>query len=427
VKAPLMVSLLLAASSVARGQTLPVDLSTCIALGGGLNSVGAPDPKWQVKLPGSSNSQQVRCANGSLIDTLGNVFPNTWASDPHARWLSPYIDNQGNATSLGAQGTYIYTMTFVAPDCTASMAQATFNKLGGDNTVDTIFVNQTPYALSAPFNPLASPTVSISPGQIVSGINTIEIHVDNYDTYTGLFVYGGLTITYPDCPSVGVNKDLRNNTGQPANGIEILLAGSYTNVNHYDGYPSNVFATFSVSPSGGNTLLSWSNPNNPVQPGQIAHVGFNLLGATANILGVSWALNGRKTSCAQQVSTNTHLWGSPGSQIIYANNGVSCESVPRYVGGLKVEWYARRVPLANLNPRARRRPIRSDVIKRPPIRLEPNATARINVPQAPRNATFGVIVQKVSANAKLTGPDVITDFLEFPVQRETRKPPTKSP
>jgi hypothetical protein len=221
------------------------------------------------------------------------------------------------------------------------------------------------------------------------------------------------------CSTVGINKDLQNNTGQIANNIEILIEGTPTIVNHYDGYPANVFSSFTATPApGGNTMLAWTSPNNDVQPGQIAHVGFNLAGTSLNILGVFWTRDDTTTGCASQVSTNTHLWGSPGSQVVYANNCLSCKSVPRYVGELRVEWHARHVPLADLNPRVRRNPIRTDVIRRAPIRLMPEAIARVDVPAAPRNALFGVIVHKVSTNPRLSGPDVTTDFLEFPVQRK---------
>jgi hypothetical protein len=239
-----------------------------------------------------------------------------------------------------------------------------------------------------------------------------------------------LELTNTTCTTVGVNKDMQNNTGQIANNIEILLAGSYVNVAHYDGYPANLFSSFTESPaSGGNTLLTWSNPNNDVQPGQIAHVGFIVPGSSVNILSVSWTHNATTIGCVLQVSTNTHLAGSSGSQVIYANNCLRCKSVPRYVGGLTVEWYAHQVPLAQLNPRTRRKPIRTDVIRRAPILLAPKATASVKVPAAPPNALFGVVTHKVSTNPRLSGPDVTTDFLEFPVTRKRSAggPATQSP
>ncbi|HXO22732.1 MAG TPA: hypothetical protein VOA87_22655 [Thermoanaerobaculia bacterium] len=427
----LVLGLLLTTASVAYGQaTQVVDLSTGVANGGGgLIAVATNDPKWQLEVPGGTFAP-VPCTNGSLIDLFGTLHPNTWASDPSARWLSPYIDTSGNATSPsgGLTGDFIYRTTFVAPSCKASNVLVSLAKLGGDNTVTGLSVNSHPvHPLNATFNPLSSATINISTSELViGGNNTLDITVNNQGSYTGLFVHGNLAITYPDCPSVGVNKDLVNSSGQVANDIEIVLAGSFANVNHYDGYAANLFASFTESPgTGGTTLLKWSHPNNPVQPGQIAHVGFNLPGSSSvSILGVFWTLNGQRTGCAQQVSTNTHQWGSAGSQIIYVNNERDCNPIPRYVGGLTVEWHARQVPLADLNAKTRRKPIRTDVINRPPIRLAPEATATVNVPEAPPNALFGVVVQKVSTNARLSGPDVTTDFLEFPVvKRKAQKVP----
>jgi hypothetical protein len=221
--------------------------------------------------------------------------------------------------------------------------------------------------------------------------------------------------------TVGVNKDIQNNTGQIADGVKILLAGSYTNVNHYDGYAANHFASFNASPSGGNTLLTWSNPNNAVQPGQITHVGFNVPGSTATILGIEWTRNGHRTGCVHQVSTNTHAWGSAGSQVIYENNTLDCCMIPRYVGKLTVEWHQREVPLADLNPRTRRDPIRTDVIQQRPARLTPGAKAVVKVPAGPKNAKFAVLVLTVGPSDQLSGPDVTHDFLEFPVEERPRK------
>jgi hypothetical protein len=328
-------------------------------------------------------------------------------------------------------------MTFMTqPSCTVSAAVVSLTELGGDDHVTAMQVNTTPHLLTppAPFKPLSKlPPVAISPPisptEILAGTNnTIEFTVNNISEYTGLFVCGNLTITYTNCATVDINKDLRNNTGQPANDLEILLAGSHAVLNHFDGYPANHFASFAASPAaGGNTLLSWSNPNNAVLQGQIVHLGFQVSGSAVNILGVSWTQNGKTTGCAQQVSTHTFLWGAHGSQIIYVNNGLACHSVTRYVGDVTVEWHARQVPLADLNARTRRDPIRTDIIRHPPSRLAPEATAKVNVPEAPPNATFGVIVQKVSTNASLSGPDVTTDFLEFPVAGKSHQGPATRP
>ncbi|HEX3529497.1 MAG TPA: hypothetical protein VH988_20755, partial [Thermoanaerobaculia bacterium] len=212
----------------------------------------------------------------------------------------------------------------------------------------------------------------------LSGANFEEIA--NASVSSGSFMGLALDISDPSCSTVGTNKDLRNATRQAADGIEILLKGVYRHLVHYDGYPANHFASYTESAApGGNTRLSWSSPNNVVQPGQIAHVGFNAPGTSATILGVFWRHGKTRTGCAPQVSTNTHAWGSPGSQVIFTNNGLECRSVPRYVGGLKIEWYAAAVPLADLNARAPRKPLRVDAIGRVPILLKPGAEVKIDV------------------------------------------------
>ena len=157
--------------------------------------------------------------------------------------------------------------------------------------------------------------------------------------------------------AVGVNKDLRNTTGLPANGVEILLQGDQSVVWHYDG----PFATFNQSPAGTNTLLRWTQPAAPIQPGQIAHVGFTVLSAEAKILGIWWTQNGVRIGCARQI------WSHPtatAGHIIYANSVLACESIPLFAGSFTVEWHATEVPLADLNATTPRNPIRRDVIQR---------------------------------------------------------------
>lgn len=415
----LLLVLVLGARSMAYGQQQVVDLSTGVTSTGALIGAGTNDPRWEIKPPGGS-FQPVPATTGT---TAGSGTP--WASDPHARWISPYIDSLGNITSpTSAQsGDFTYRKRFdLTSNCPISDALVSLTKVGGDNAVTALTLNSHPHPLaSLGFSTLSSANVTLLPSEIIGGNNTVEITVHNLGSYTGLFVYGNLTINF-DCSTVGVNKDLQNNTGQIADGVKILLAGSYANFNHYDGYPANLFASFNASPaSGGNTLLTWSNPNNAVQPSQIAHVGFNVPGSSVTILGIEWTRNGQRTGCVHQVSTNTHLWGSAGSQVIYANNTLACRSVPRYVGRLTVEWHQQHVRLADLNPRTRRKSMRTDVIRQPPIRLEPGARANVDVPAAPPNAMFGVVVLKVGSSATLSGPDVTTDFLEFPVQRKPRK------
>ena len=220
--------------------------------------------------------------------------------------------------------------------------------------------------------------------------------------------------------TVGVNKDIKNNTGSPATQIDILIAGLFTVTQTYNGYPANTFGTFTQTTTpAGNTRLKWSNPNNAVAPNAIAHVGFTGPGFTAKILGVFWSETPggvkQPLGCAKQVQTNTHAWGTSTQGITYANLCDSCESVPLYVGQAVVEWHRNEVPLADLNPQTVRNPIRTDVIAAAPVLLSPGAEATVSIPNAPPDAKFGVVIHKVGSTSALNGPEVTTDVLQFDV------------
>jgi hypothetical protein len=166
---------------------------------------------------------------------------------------------------------------------------------------------------------------------------------------------------------------------------------------------------------GGNTLLRWSNPNNVVAPGQIAHVGFTVSGTSnVNILSVRWLFNGAAAACIHQCSLGTHVIGGQGATVAYENNTTQCASVQRYAGQMTVEWHATEVPLENLNASASRSPLRTDVIPNAPVLLQPGETAPVSLQTAPAGANFAVISYKVSSSPTLTGPDVTTDWVQVP-------------
>lgn len=384
------------------------------------NNLGWSISPWVL---GTGNSSNVVKVDGPGGFNYGSAGPESDASAPGAGAAQHYLDI--------TNGSNDFYQSFI-PECSGQV------EFGGS------------FSTRANLAGTASVTLRVgvgTSGPIVGTSNIVNLPGGNSQTdpwtlasftapITALTTYSfivqmdnnmnfdnGFATYQVDCKTVGVNKDLKNTTGQVANDIEILLQGSYSSVNHYDGYSANLFGTFTESPaSGGNTRLRWSNPNNDVQPGQIAHVGFNVPGVAVTILGVFWTRDGGTTGCAHQCSTNTHGWGTPGSQVIYKNDCLSCESVPLYVGALMVEWYVSEVPLANLNATAIRSPIRTDVIPDAPILLAPGASASVNIPMAPRQARFGVLIHKVSASPTLSGPDVTTDFLQFPVTPSTAVP-----
>ena len=195
--------ILLGISSLAHSQQV-VDLSTGVVNGlTTLIPVNNNDDTWQVEAPGSGVFGPVKCGNGNLI-ILSTVYPGVWLNDPHVRWLSPNLDGAGNATTAGLVGDYTYKTTFTT-NSTCSIANATINlnKIGGDNAVTAITVNGHAHGVGAGFNPLLSPApIVLSAGEIVSGLNTITITVNNVSSFTGLLVYGNLTINYAGDPNL---------------------------------------------------------------------------------------------------------------------------------------------------------------------------------------------------------------------------------
>jgi hypothetical protein len=226
----------------------------------------------------------------------------------------------------------------------------------------------------------------------------------------------------PHIPTVGINKDLLNNTGQPADEIRIVLAGAQTVVSHYDGpgapqqsQPDIVFGTFSSTVSGGNTILDWKAPNAPVLQGYIVHVGFTINSDFADLLGITWLSNGVVVGCAPQVPAHTHQWGDPGSTIIFSNTATQCTARPLFVGNMTVNWYNSMLPVAQLRPDLLPKPIRSDNLNIAPVAIQPGKTAQIPVSaQGPQGAVSGVLLYDVGGSSSLEGADLTHDVLQFP-------------
>ncbi len=88
-----------------------------------------------------------------------------------------------------------------------------------------------------------------------------------------------------------VNKDIRN-LGPPAHDLTVILSGSETVTNHYDGYPSGRFQSFATGPVGPNTGLRWDNfkdnDNNVIDTGQTIHVGWSTADHSSHVKDMYW-------------------------------------------------------------------------------------------------------------------------------------------
>ncbi|MBD3233425.1 MAG: T9SS type A sorting domain-containing protein [candidate division Zixibacteria bacterium] len=88
-----------------------------------------------------------------------------------------------------------------------------------------------------------------------------------------------------------VNKDLVNK-GPVADDIAVILSGSETVTNHYDGYSDGRFNSFAHGPDGANTKLHWQNfndnDNDRIDTGQLIHVGWSTSDHSSSVKDMYW-------------------------------------------------------------------------------------------------------------------------------------------
>ena len=219
-------------------------------------------------------------------------------------------------------------------------------------------------------------------------------------------------------PTTMANKDFQNNTGQAVDDIEWLLQGTYSSViSHYDGpYPGQLnttFSSFTIVPSGANTLLRWSGGAS-IPSGGFAHVGFTVPGSSVTTLGASWTIGGVYAGCVHQVSVWQGFSHTSG-QVIFLNTATNCESQILYVGNIRLEWFSTNVPLAELNAVGVRSPLRADDLSSPPVPLSPGGSAPVAIPLPPAGALFAMIRYTVSSSPTLAGPGNTIDYQEVPL------------
>lgn len=226
------------------------------------------------------------------------------------------------------------------------------------------------------------------------------------------------TLVCDDCevPTVSANKDFQNNTGQAVDDIEWLIQGTYSSViSHYDGpyptQPNSTFSSFTIVPSGANTLLRWSGGAS-IPNGGFAHVGFVVPGISLTTLGASWTIGGVFAGCAHQVSVGEGFSHASG-EVVFQNTATTCESQVLYVGNISVEWFPTNVPLAELSVNGIRYPLRTDDISSPPVSLSPGVSVPVTIPLPPPGARFAMIRYTVSASLTLTGPGNTIDYQEI--------------
>jgi hypothetical protein len=226
-----------------------------------------------------------------------------------------------------------------------------------------------------------------------------------------------LPMTVPlNVTSVGANKDFQNNTGTTVNDFEWLIEGDHPDViGHYDGLfdsqPNSEFSSFTISPSGPNTLFRWSDTGS-IANGDYAHFGFSLRGTSVKTLGASWTVNGAFAGCAHQVNVDGQ--GISGGGVTFTNDATTCENKTLYASQIRLEWFTHGVALQDLMADGVRNPMRIDILG-DVAELPPNSEQTVSTPVPPLGARFVMVQYTVSDSPILSGPGNTRDYLLFPL------------
>ncbi len=159
-------------------------------------------------------------------------------------------------------------------------------------------------------------------------------------------------------PGYDVNKDLRN-LGPPAHDLTVILSGSETVTNHYDGYPSGRFQSFATGPVGPNTAMRWDNfrdwDNNIIDTGQTIHVGWSTADHSSHVKDMYWTGPTGSRIPGSVVLNITSGWRyetATGTLWLSWNNVFQPEegqSVPIIIRNVNIAVLPRPVPLEELN------------------------------------------------------------------------------
>ncbi len=192
-------------------QSQVIDIST------GVNSSGNPinypslDDDWWVSspcLPAPCNGPYQQAPISNQLFTYQAPNPPYWQDvnvysgmDPTVRWLCPHLNSpaSGGALATGTYGNYYYKMNFNATTCFIDSARVRFTHIGGDDRIDTVFINGHPYQqIYYSPNPGTGGTFLVNTAHLnPSGSNEIKICNPNYNTHHGVIWKGTISIWGP--------------------------------------------------------------------------------------------------------------------------------------------------------------------------------------------------------------------------------------
>ena len=186
------------------------------------------------------------------------------------------------------------------------------------------------------------------------------------------------------------------------------MAGLHEITWHYDDSPP--WPIFTVSYSGGNTVLEWTGKT--VAPGAISHVGFEMGGTSLTILSAAW-LNAAGGVIGKAIQVNHHTWNN--GLTLTLNNDIAGTPVvvqPPGVPNAMVEFFDDPPPLDAMVPNGILNPISVATLPVQPTQIGPGCSMRIPVPPAPPRARYALFILNLGDQQ---GQPATMDFLLLPL------------
>lgn len=154
-----------------------------------------------------------------------------------------------------------------------------------------------------------------------------------------------------------VNKDLKN-LGPDAYDIAVILNGTETVTEHYDGYPLGYekvgwFNQFSHGPENGNTKLHWQSFNdgtdNVINTDQVIHVGWSTNDHSSSVKDMYWTDKEGHRIAGSIVFNITSGWAYEQNRVYIHWEHIYEAPTVIEIRNVRFAILASPVPLANLN------------------------------------------------------------------------------
>jgi hypothetical protein len=214
-------------------------------------------------------------------------------------------------------------------------------------------------------------------------------------------------------PQFGLAKYGKNRTGQSADGIDVVLQGTFTaaDIVPDNATPAGWNSGFTIVPDGANTILRWTDGGTTtVAPNGTAHIGFHTYKLPVNILYVEWKHAGAVTGCVTQVSLAADTGPVLNLKSIVANG--PCSPGPLNVARVHINWFKIAPRPDTLTAHDDFASLRTDVIPGGPFPISPSDSLPIHFGVPPTGAAYALVSFDVGSTSAFN--DSTTDFVLMP-------------